>query len=522
MTPSISPRTSFYKVSSKAPQIKVKTSAQSISITIPEGIKLPVVATIEPAGTCHLQPQMFHFRAGRSGAQSTDTINEAEPQRSVTPGPIEDSDGHRKQDQGETAEVDLLLAAKSKKNRLNVSEASVPALTSSTVSAQGQIFVPDHEGLGESGLHGLHDHSEEKPEDVEETSDPPSGSTKGEQPIPPLTEISESAAIQATANDPTEEAPEPLGAPPNIARPPAHLFTLSESAVELLTGSSTKFGSPQPQSIPAIKIHKASVIAMPISIGTSAINNTNLPSTAIQAVVEQTTEPLRAGPTNLLTTAVGGLPCTDIPGEISTMTGSLSPASKLPKSGLPVVDKVGRRKRILLLARKILLKKHLLALMLGRELANLVHPQLHPVANVTGCEPLPVDGSSDMLTSYSRRMERRRDIQQKQLDQKIAATRIHAEAEEMCRCRICRGLTRTTYLKRYHRLQLKRDRPDMNMFDRRATAMGRVGAFKCKCRRRLLGVQNEVVGQDALPSQHLRAPAAIEPPLAGVDGAQQQ
>jgi hypothetical protein len=187
-----------------------------------------------------------------------------------------------------------------------------------------------------------------------------------------------------------------------------------------------------------------------------------------------------------------------------------------------VGGKVGRKKRAVQKTRKLLLRRRLLAIIIGRDLAKVVHPQLKAGGKVAGGVPLPVDGPSDLLNSYTSRTERKRDFRRRQLDQKIAAARIHAEAEEIHRCRICRGLTRTMYLRRYHRLQLKRDRPDMNIFDRRATAMARVAVFKCKCNRRLLGVANEVAVKDAVPTQHLRAPAAIEIPLSGVHEAQQR
>ncbi|EXJ86382.1 hypothetical protein A1O3_03333 [Capronia epimyces CBS 606.96] len=145
-------------------------------------------------------------------------------------------------------------------------------------------------------------------------------------------------------------------------------------------------------------------------------------------------------------------------------------------------SRIGRYKRLLRRARRLLVTKQVLNFVIGRDLANSVHPQLQQSGTDSVRSPLPMDGPSDFLSAYSRRRERKGDARRKRVEGRIAAARAHAEAEELEKCPNCRGLTNTRYYRAYHRLQLKRERPDMRMVDRHVAARARVAGSKCRCR----------------------------------------
>ncbi|KAJ9612438.1 hypothetical protein H2200_004035 [Cladophialophora chaetospira] len=520
---SISPKSSAPVVASELPKVKVKASARSISIIIPEGAPLPVVATIEAAGLIEVDTQMSTTQ-NKEGSQAGD--QEWKPQQ--TNRRDTSSEGTSSQvgeSQDITPNLGLPSLASRRTGPLTVSEASIPAPKSSDISVQGQVFIPAHEHPEKNVdvLHGHSDKTHERAENTPEVSKQAPEEHQHKDSQDPASPAPDTASAQAAASSETGKAENPTVATP---RPPAHLFTQSESAVEVLAESFGKFGPPQPRSVPSIRIHRPSGTIMAASVGTTVLNSANTPATPVQAAVEQSPAALEAVPVNTPTAPGPEIPTpVDPVGNLSAVTdaaGTATSALPLPLPNLPVGGKKGKKKKVVRKARKLVLRKRILAIILGRELANVIHLQLNAVGNVASVAPLPVDGPNDLVNDYARRSERKRDNQRKQLDQKIAAARIHSEAEALHRCRICRGLTRTNYLRKYHRLRLKVEKPEMGSFERRATAMARVAAFKCRCTRRLLGVENELPVYESLPAQHLRAPAAIEPPLAGVDGAQQQ
>jgi hypothetical protein len=330
--------------------------------------------------------------------------------------------------------------------------------------------------------------------------------------VPADTKNTRDRADEVTSVEPTKD--------PAAVRPVSHLFTQSESAVEIIKDSFARFGLSQPRTIPQIRIHCPSGAILESALGTTVINGAMLAEAPKHTGAEQGTSPASSSWMGGLANRAGALPTpTNLPTDFSTATNAISAATSavsLVPLGLPVGGKSSRKKRIIGKGRKLVLRKRVLAMILGRELADVVHPQISNMSKAMSGAPLPVDGPSDLLSSYARRAEYRRDVQRRQLGQKIAAARLNAEAEEVHRCRMCRGLTRTRYLQRYHRLQLKRDRPDMSALDRRATALARVVPFKCRCTRRLLGVENEVIAKESGPAQHLRGAAAAEGPLSGV------
>ncbi len=438
----------------------------------------------------------------------------------------ERSTSRASEDQQLISALGLPQLERRKKGPLNVSEASIPAPKSSDVSAQGQVFVPTHEHPRENNGDVLHNHSGESPERATETIRIPEPSTEQDQPKDTQASPNPTPASALAEAELPADSPEDLEATASSSRPSAHLFTQSESAVAVLGESFAKFGSPQRHSVPSIRIHRPSGTAMAASVGTTAMNSANVPATPVQSALEQSPAAAGNAPLGALSTHAAALQApANLTSNLSSVTNAVSAATSaisLPLPGLPVEGKVGKKKKIVRKARKVVLRKRVLALIIGRDLAKVVHPQLNAVTNLAGGLPLPLDGASDLFTGYARRSERKKDQNRKDLDQKIAAARIRAEAEDIHRCRICQGLTRTTLLRKYHRLKLKRDRTDMSAIDRRADSQARVAAYRCKCTRRLLGVANERAVQDSVPAQHLRAPAAIEAPLSGVDGTQQQ
>ena len=338
-----------------------------------------------------------------------------------------------------------------------------------------------------------------------------------------FTSPSTPAIAQNRAVEDTGQAAKVDTADSAATRPSAHLITQPDSAVIVIAGPSATFVPPRPRSVPSIQVHSPSGTIMAGPAGTIPMHNADVPATPTQSPIEQSPAVTGTAPSDALAAPAAALPAlADIAADSSNNTNpvtGVTSAAPMPLPGVPLGGKPGKTKKIIRKTRSFVLRKPILAFIIGRDLANLVHPQLNKTSNAAGAATLSVDGPSDMLTGYARRTERKKDAQRKVLDQKIAAARIHAEAAEMRRCRMCRGLTRTKYLRKFHRLQLKRDRPDMRAFDRQATAVARAAAFKCKCSRRLLGVRNEVKDRGPMPPQHLRAPAAVEPPCQGVDGA---
>ena len=468
-----------------------------------------------------------HTPKGSEASRTTD--HESEPQRSSRRNTLSEASARRASEIQEfVSGLGLQQLGKRKKGPLSVSEASIPAPISSEISAQGQVFAPAHGHSAEKNDDALHSHPDkidEKEADIAQVFEPspeqdhPKHSQHDPHPNP------NPDLISAEAASPVDSKEDPKIAAAS-SRPSAHLFTQSESAVPVLTESFANLGPPKRRSVPSIRIHRPSGTVMAASVRTTAMNSTSFPTTPVQSALEQSPAATGNAPLNTLTTNAAAIATpanldSNLP-NISNAVSAATSAVVLPPPDLPVGGKVGKKQKIVRKARKVVLRKRVLSVIIGRDLANVVHAQLNAVTNLAGGLPLPLDGATDLLAGYARRSELKEDKRRKELDQKIAAARIRAEAEDIHRCQICQGLTRTGLLQKYHRLKLKRSRPDMNAIHRRANAETRAAAYKCKCTRRLLGVENKGAGQDSVPPQHLRAPAGIEAPLSGVDGVQQQ
>jgi hypothetical protein len=490
----ISSRASESVLPSNRPRIRVQSSAHSISIIIPEGAKLPVVATIQGEGPFDLDTDMFSSLFTRS--------------RSSSP-----------------------KATKARKNPINVSEASTPAPAESGVSAEGQVFGPNQKQITDQHVATLQylEHPARKTDKkkTESHATEPLAEAEVMQEITAADSdgLNHNAAVKSGSETSREQGLNDNTATPVVARPSPRLFTQSESAIGVLQDSAGPFGPPNPRSVPEIKIHRPSVTEP--ALGTLAINGNK------QSFPEST--PPDGNAATSAAVLAGGCTLSSAATPVQVVQGMslVRPLTAVPSIGtLPSVEttkrKVKRRERFVRKLRKLIVRKHLLQILVGQDLATVIHSSVNISDDVTPAAPVPipvVDGPSDVLQICVRHKERRRDVRQKNLDRKIAREKLLAEAEGVHRCRLCRGLTRTRHLRRFHSLMLDRQRPHIGRLRRCSMASKRIQAYKCRYERRFWGIDNEalkvnVVADASAPvTQHERAPAIAETPLPGHDGA---
>ncbi|OQV08196.1 hypothetical protein CLAIMM_12506 [Cladophialophora immunda] len=514
------------------PRIQVKASARSISIIIPEGVKLPVVATIESAGSFEFETQMSTSN-DREASKSSSTAgfdpNTREmSRRQETLSEQTATEAIRASENQEIiAGLGLPFLARVSKGRLNVSEASISAPQSADVSASGQVFIPPHERSPEEVPDPLHHHSREaevKPRGDHETSEP----LKEPREVLSSQAITEPALDPAgpadTASPESERELKAEEADPSSEEPASTSVTKSENPFDPVAAISSEVDDPRPFSIPEIRIHRPSGTVMSDSPGAADTNSSSMSPTTVQTAKEQspTTTPLKAVSNPI--TAV--LELSPLPVDPTSATNAVpidAVASTLPVSVsvLPVAGKIGKRKRVIQKARRVIVRKHLLAIILGRDLASVVHPQLNAAGKPVPDVPLPLDGASDLIRNYGRRNRCKRATQQERLNQKIAGARFHVGVEDIQRCSSCRGLKGTFNLRRYDRLQLQRTRPTVGVIERHARSRAQVAAFKCQCSNPLLGAGGQRAATDsALPTapEHLQAHGINGHPLPGAVG----
>jgi hypothetical protein len=340
----------------------------------------------------------------------------------------------------------LPFLARVSRSRLNVSEASVPAPSSSDISASGEVFIPahDHPSEWEAKIYQTARTIEETTanKEVELTETP-------HEPSAPQSKIVEKDSDQETR----EGNPERSG-----------LASSQHDQIPTSQPVPNAFGEIL-EPIPVIRIQRPSTPTMATSLGTSVVSSGAGATGTLPAPTGHPIDPR---------STINALP-----------VGSLASALPLPLPGpgpgLLVGGKKGKVKKLIGKARKHVIRKRLLAIVVGREVANIVHPLLSQVGNTAGAVPLPVDGASDLMTTNTRCNDWKPSTRLKQPEQRIADAKLRADAEEAKRCSTCRGVTRSKHVRRYHRLLLKRDRPGMRAVDRYATAMARAVAFKCTC-----------------------------------------
>lgn len=415
------------------------------------------------------------------------------------------------------AGLELPFLATVSKGRLNVSEASIPAPKSSDISAQGEVFVPPHQHRDDEDRNALHVHLEKGEEETGAAEEPSENSKDPDPQTAPRLVAGPAIANGAAHHDATGGT-----TTSSSSTSASSESTPAEPALEHIADSVSELKDPQPASIPEIKIHRPSGTVMAASLGTSASNGAIGPPTpldipvdagaaALFAVSEATSlAPVPAQPPVNRDIVINAVPL-DAP----------TSALPFPAPGVPFGGKGNKRKNLVRKTRGLVVRRHILNVILGRELAAIVRPRLKQAVEGSTCVPLPADGPSDLISACSRRNESKMDAKRKRMDQKIASTKQHAETEELRRCPRCRGLTRTTYLQKYHRLQLKRDKPGMGVIDRHATGIARVEPFKCKCDWKLFrrGRYGNAGGDAAgAGGQRPHLASGDEPPLPGPFG----
>ncbi|KAI1617812.1 hypothetical protein EDD36DRAFT_12955 [Exophiala viscosa] len=451
------------------------------------------------------RPRRTQRRATVSG-QSTDTTTRDSESQDVSSGLI------------------LPFLARISRGRLNVSEASIPAPRSSEIMAHGQVFTPTHEHFKELVM----DVDQAQPEMYVDQTQPeergafadPEQNAHSDETITVIAIKGRKASTGAEDEAPFPKLTEP--ATTDVTATPADLTSDPDSARTQIANILPNIESLGPLGVPHIRVHRPSGTIMPPSFETSAVNSDEVPATPVQSLAQSpagatTISPeaidsitaagalLRNGPVDAPTNSIA-----DRPNDASTTQGPVEEPNEGPReesNGGPGEERTGvpgeepnggpgeepgerwspksrkrsRRKRMLRKARKIVIRKSVLKIMLGRELANDVHPRLNRVNSSVAATPQSLDGASDLPSASPMRDERRRDARQRQLDRKVVVARVHARAEGLERCPSCHGPTKTACLHRFHRLELKCDRPDMSVVQRHAAASAKVATVQCEC-----------------------------------------
>jgi len=243
----------------------------------------------------------------------------------------------------------LPFLARVSRGRLNVSEASVPPATSSDISAIGEVFIPAHEHPSEwegkilqkaqAANKTIADRDSSVPETPQEHSaqqDKPPGDNS-DQGLSGNQNVEKSQHGQSYAGQPI----------PNV------------------------FGEVL-EPIPTIRIQRPSTATMATSLGTSVMSPA-------------------AGATDMVT-APAGLPVDPGSATSSLPVGAVTSALPVPLPvsvpGLSGGREKAKIRRLVGRLRKHIIRKRLLALLLGGELAKIVHPLLSQAGNTAGAVPV--------------------------------------------------------------------------------------------------------------------------------------
>lgn len=452
-------------------QIEAYLSDGVIRIRVPEGITLPLIATIQTTGLLKSQMNGSRGISSNSPTQSRTRTSTNDQARSEDLTGVDETVSSANtyisnNENAGSAEMIKNRRPNSGGGHLDVSEASVLVPQSSGISASGAVFIPPHEhstASKEEILHLQRPLGPEPADDVKRASKKEGANAKLDIGANP---------VKVTPQDTPDSAIGPQE--PTSSANPLDRSSESKSHDRAVTSVVNAFGETS-DPIPEIRIQRPSAPSMASSLGTSVMQGAKSPAAPPGSPSNDPSGVLGVAATNVALPM--DTPNNAIPLPLDVVGSGLA----LPLSAPGAGKKHRIRSRVVGKARKVLVRRRLLALILGKDLANTVHPLVKQGVGALPNVPLPVDGPSDLVASYARRKEWKRNARMRNLDSKIQSAKMHAEAEEIRRCTDCRGLTQTRYLRRYHRLQLKRDRPDMGEFDRYVTGMARVAAFKCKC-----------------------------------------
>jgi hypothetical protein len=244
---------------------------------------------------------------------------------------------------------------------LNISEASVPPPQSSEIFAQGEVFVPDHtreSNHAECSNWTLPDESADDHPELDNSNPQHKNSAQN----PPDT--GDEAERSGTASTTDFERLSPL----------------------------------PPHEVPEIWIHRPSdTDSNMAALGTGVISNAATarasPTTAVTAPTEAAaTLPAQVpGAETLPLAAPVNIPNPGLPAVDVARVGVPPVNAAVPAGNLPVGGKVGKRKHVIGKARKVLLRRRLLSMLLGRELAGTVHSLLNSAGGAAGPVDVPVD-----------------------------------------------------------------------------------------------------------------------------------
>jgi hypothetical protein len=356
--PQIDPPAPAASKTTGLPPVSILTTDHSISIHIPEGIKLPVIATIRSSGSFEAHMFSRQTRAGSAperGSVSEDANQRPRSRAATIP---EGSEPLSPTPQG-TASLRSV-----KRGVLNISEASVPAPQSSEIFAQGEVFVPDHT----------------KESDQAECPN-----------FTPPAETEEDC--------PEAQPPTPRSAASTDQHPPPSETLVGQG--EVVRDDKLERFSPRP--IPEIKVHAPPETDSDVasSLGTGVIKNAANPLENPARVTDSLAASVG------IAAAASNIPAAvPAPEVLPLVTPVQLPPQPLPDVGMPGVDilplpvpgppgltrgKKGKQKRVIKKTRRFVLRRKLLEMMLGRELANLVHPLLKEADAAAAGAGLPVD-----------------------------------------------------------------------------------------------------------------------------------
>ena len=392
-------------------------------IRIPEGVRLPLVATIQSSGNfeTHMSGRLFWAGSAPERRFSSSDTGEQPRSRAAT---IQETS----EPADPTPKRPLSLRS-ARTGVLHVSEASVPAPQSSGISAQGEVFFPDHtreSGHGEPAnrtparVKDQETASSQTPTTDDDTSvenhpgsgqptdRSESGSTSGLEQLTPF-DIPD-IRIQGPRETVVNMGTGVISKPVNASKP-------TEAATNNAATASEATAGHDPASPATVKNDGDTVSAPtagdePVNVASAANATEEVPASAAASDTPDPAPAAEIGETaSAPANATSNLPVT-VPGaEVLPLAAPIEPPAptpptadtpnlKAPAVGLPPtapgpgVPLLGGRVHLKQNAvsvarrmRKVILRRRVLEMLLGRELAGTVHPVLSGAGGTEGVKP---------------------------------------------------------------------------------------------------------------------------------------
>ncbi|KIW10158.1 hypothetical protein PV08_11119 [Exophiala spinifera] len=305
-------------------------------------------------------------------------------------------------DGGEDAAAGLALPflARVSKGRLNVSEASIPAPQSSDVLAQGQVFTPPHLVADEVNAFQDEDSISPTPTTINLEDSAAANSASASPAIVNQLDSTSTATFETEPlkSDRNENQQQAVVVPtdPGLvlassSAPPSR----SDPALNQASGSLATDRPFDTSDLPEIRVHRPSGTII-TTMSSPVVPPTPPPTTIAQspganAFPFTNSAPLPAGLPNIAA-AADALPLTALPPITQTALPGLS-------------RKTRRRTKMVRKVRKTVVRKKLLSLLIGRNLANVVHPVLAKASPDIPVGFLSLDGASDSRRGSTRNSE---------------------------------------------------------------------------------------------------------------------